>query len=123
MAKTKRSAKPPELRPRFRIQAGKAIAFGPGKADLLEQIAATGSIGSAASRMGMSYMRAWSLVRDMNKYFREPVVMAARGGSQRGGATLTKTGRQALTAYRRMEQRSLKAARTDWQTLKKLLRA
>ena len=123
MGKTTRSSCHPTLHPRIRIQAGPAIAFGPGKADLLEFIAATGSIGGAASRMGMSYMRAWTLVRDMNKYFRQPVVATVRGGSQRGGAALTKTGQQALTTYRRMEKKSLKAIHTDWQSLQGLLRA
>lgn len=37
-------------------------ALGPGKADLLDAIARTGSISKAAKAMGMSYSRAWTLV-------------------------------------------------------------
>lgn len=122
MEKTKKNTRIFSLRPRFRIQYGKDIAFGPGKADLLEFIAATGSIGDAAKRMGMSYMRAWSLVRDMNGYFSEPVVTALRGGNKRGGAKLTDTGRRVLETYRRMEKKSLKAAQPDWRALQTLLR-
>jgi molybdate transport system regulatory protein len=122
MAKTKNSAKKLSLRPRLRIQCGSEIAFGPGKADLLELIAETGSIGEAAKRMDMSYMRAWSLVQAMNDCFMQPVVTALRGGNKRGGAELTATGRRVLDAYRRMEKNSLKAARPDWQALQKLLR-
>ena len=122
MAKPKKHAKTFSLRPRFRIQCGSEIAFGPGKAELLELIAETGSIGEAAKRMDMSYMRAWSLVQAMNDCFRQPVVTAIRGGNQRGGADLTATGQQVLVAYWRMEENSLKAAKPDWQVLQKLLR-
>ena len=111
----------PNLRPRFRILCGEKIAFGPGKADLLELISQTGSIGEAAARMEMSYMRAWSLVRDMNKCFKQPVVESARGGREHGGAELTVTGRRVLELYRRMESVSLKTVQPDWRTLQRLL--
>ena len=85
------------IRPRLRIVAGKNIALGPGKADLLEALAKTGSITKAAAQMGMSYMRAWTLIRTMNESFHEPLVDAVRGGMQGGGgACLTKTGRDVL---------------------------
>ena len=51
----------------------------------------------------MSYMRAWKLLQTMNSCFREPLVDTARGGAGHGKATLTATGRAALTLYRRME--------------------
>ena len=41
--------------------------IGPGKIELLEQIAAFGSISAAARRMEMSYKRAWDLVEEMNR--------------------------------------------------------
>src|SRR5512142_1431250 len=69
------------LRPRIRATRGDVILIGPGKADLLEAIAETGSIRSAAERIGMSYMRAWSLVRTLNENFREPLVERTRGGA------------------------------------------
>ncbi len=116
------SAGRPILRPRFRITRGTKIAFGPGKADLLEGIAKTGSIGAAAARMGMSYMRAWSLIQEMNQCFKPPVVASARGGQQHGGAALTPAGRRVLALYRRMERHSLKTIRADWRILQKLLR-
>jgi molybdate transport system regulatory protein len=113
----------PSLRPRLRIVAGKDIAFGPGKADLLEALEKTGSITKAASRMGMSYMRAWTLIRTMNRSFREPLVDAVRGGTRGGGgAQLTPTGRQVLTLYRQMDDQCLAALQPDWHKLQKLLR-
>ena len=122
MKKKGRSGGRISLRPRFRIVCGKKIAFGPGKADLLDLISKTGSIGEAASRMDMSYMRAWSLVRETNKCFRQPVVESARGGREHGGAELTPAGRLALKLYRRMEKDSLKTVQTSWRSLRKLLR-
>ena len=111
------------IRPRLRIVAGNNIAFGPGKADLLEALEKTGSITKAAAQMGMSYMRAWTLIRTMNQSFREPLVDAIRGGtSGGGGACLTPTGLQVLALYRRMDDKSLAAIQPDWRKLQKLLR-
>lgn len=110
------------LSPRFRIICGKEIAFGPGKAELLQRVAETGSIGKAALRMGMSYMRAWSLVQTMNCCFKEPLIIAAHGGQGGGGgANLTRTGRKVLTLYRQMERASLRATAGPWKKLRRLL--
>jgi len=83
---------------------GTEIAIGPGKADLLEAIAASGSISESARRLGMSYRRAWLLVDTMNRCFREPVVASAAGGSGGGGAEVTPFGRTVLARYRALEQ-------------------
>ena len=112
------------IRPRLRIIAGKNIAFGPGKAGLLEALEKTGSITKAAAQLGMSYMRAWTLIRTMNQSFRRPLVEAVRGGTRGGGgARLTATGRQVLALYRRMDNQCLAAIQPDWRNLQKLLRA
>ena len=68
-------------RVRIRILAESVVALGPGKADLLEGIAATGSISAAAREAGMSYRRAWILVDTMNACFAKPLVMTAKGGA------------------------------------------
>jgi molybdate transport system regulatory protein len=112
----------PDIRPRLRIVAGKNIAFGPGKADLLEALEETGSITRAASRLGMSYMRAWTLIRTMNRCFCEPLVEAVRGGIRGGGgARLTPTGRQVLELYRQMDEKCLESVQPQWRKLQKLL--
>lgn len=99
----KRSRVPNDIAaPRLRILAGSAIALGPGKADLLEAIEATGSISAAARQMGMSYRRAWLLVHTMNECFRSPLVAAEKGGPEGGGARLTSTGREVLAHYREL---------------------
>src|SRR5262245_18607154 len=81
----------PSVQPRLRLVHRGEIALGPGKADLLDALARTGSLAQAAREMEMSYMRAWSLVRTMNAAFRRPLVTTRRGGQGRGGAALTPT--------------------------------
>jgi molybdate transport system regulatory protein len=88
---------------KLRVMFGTEIAIGPGKADLLEAIAASGSISESARRLGMSYRRAWLLVDTMNRCFREPVVASATGGTGGGGAQVTPFGREVLARYRKLE--------------------
>ena len=110
------------LRPRLRILHDGEIALGPGKADLLEAIGREGTIAGAASCLGMSYMRAWTLVRTMNRCFRRPLVEARRGGATRGAASLTSTGHEVLALYRRMERQSERAVARGWLVLRKSLK-
>jgi molybdate transport system regulatory protein len=101
--KSSLSASPLDARTRFRVQVKHAVAIGPGKADVLQAIADTGSIAEAGRRLGMSYQRVWSLVRAMNGDFVEPLVLTQRGGSAGGGAALTALGTRVLTLYRAIE--------------------
>lgn len=91
------------IEPRIRINYGRRLAFGPGKAELLGHIERTGSISEAAKAMEMSYMTAWTMVQSLDKAFAEPLVLKSRGGNARGGAKLSETGRQVLGLYREME--------------------
>ena len=108
------------LRPRIRIvdDDDETIVFGPGKADLLEAIARTGSIRAAAEELEMSYMRAWTLVRTMNAAFRSPLVEKERGGTTKGGAQLTKSGARVLRIYRKMEERALRSVQALWEEMR-----
>lgn len=90
---------------KLRVMFGEEIAMGPGKAELLEAIAGTGSITASARRLGMSYRRAWLLVDTMNRCFREPVVASAAGGAGGGGARVTPYGRRVLASFRAMQAR------------------
>ena len=107
----------PALQPRLRFPHAGPDAFGPGKADLLRHIAATGSIRTAAAELGMSYNRAWQLVAAMNALFRAPLVARLRGGGTGGGAALTPLGEDVLRLYTRMEASCRAATRADWQAL------
>jgi molybdate transport system regulatory protein len=107
------------VKPRLRVELGAEIAIGPGKADLLEAIANSGSISAAARTLDMSYRRAWLLVDTMNRCFRAPVVAAATGGKGGGGAQITAFGLRVLASYRRMETGALKAIAKDVRHLEK----
>lgn len=98
----------------MRIKRGDDIAFGPGKADLLERIAAHGSIAAAGRAMGMSYKRAWQLVDEMNRLFRLPLVEAGTGGAHGGGARLTKTGSRLLNHYRTLQKKAAAAGAVEF---------
>jgi len=107
---------------KVRLRHNDEIAMGPGKADLLDAIAATGSISAAARSMNMSYRRAWLLVDVMNRTFREPLVVGAAGGSQGGGAGVTDAGRAVLAQFRAMEAASNAAVQAYGAALAALLR-
>jgi molybdate transport system regulatory protein len=112
----------PHFQVRPRLYRGGDIAIGPGKADLLEAIRKAGSIAAAAKSMGMSYMRAWMLIRTMNGCFKTPLVQTKRGGAERGAAILTEMGQRVLALYRRIEAQSLKATQATQKQLSAQLR-
>jgi molybdate transport system regulatory protein len=122
MAKTDKQSAQHHESPRLRVLLGAAIAIGPGKADLLDAIAANGSISAAAKRMGMSYRRAWLLVDTMNGCFRGPLVASTRGGAGGGGAQLTPLGVEVLARYRDMEAKALDSLDEDLTAFAKLMR-
>jgi molybdate transport system regulatory protein len=93
-----------DLTLRLRLLKGANIVMGPGRADLLGHIQASGSIAAAGREMGMSYKRAWVLVEAMNSMFRMPLVEAVKGGAGGGGARLTEMGVVVLAAYRGLEE-------------------
>src|SRR3954470_19093370 len=103
----------PRVHFRLRVSKGDDIAVGPGKIDLLEAIARTGSITAAAKALGMSYRRAWLLVDTINRNFKTPVVDAGAGGTHGGGAAITPVGAQVIERYRRIEATAEKASAAD----------
>lgn len=109
MVKPTLSANPLDEQTRFRVQIKHAVAIGPGKADILQGIAETGSLAETGRRMGMSYQRVWTLVDAMNKDFVAPLVLKHRGGVAGGGAQLTETGTAVLASYRAIEQDAQRA--------------
>ena len=105
----------------LRVLARRGAAIGPGKAELIERIAESGSISAAARAMKMSYRRAWQLVESLNRDFREPVVTTAIGGQRGGGARVTPFGRRVVAAYRAMETKSSGAIARELQQFARYL--
>ncbi len=102
---------------RLRVVLRHGAALGPGKIDLLEAIAETGSIRAAGSRFKMSYRRAWGLVAELNGIFRTPLVVAETGGRGGGGASLTPLGHKVVERFRRMEEGSWSVVEPDFRAL------
>jgi molybdate transport system regulatory protein len=102
----------------LRIDFDSKRALGPGKIRLLETIGKTGSISQAGRRLGMSYRRAWLLVDDVNRSFRNPVVIKKPGGARGGGAALTPFGRELIEKYRSIETKATTAAHRQLRDLK-----
>jgi molybdate transport system regulatory protein len=97
----------------LRVLGAAGPAIGPGKAELVERIARTGSISAAARDMGMSYRRAWQLVEALNATFAEPVVATATGGMRGGGARVTAYGERLVARFRAMERKASAAIAGD----------
>src|ERR1044071_430279 len=122
MSKKKSANSEAWLRPRLRVMVGEEIALGPGRVDLIELIHKTGSLRAAAKRMGVSYMRAWKLIKSTNPHFSEPIVEVVRGGKTGGGARLTREGQRILAMYRRMENECHHAMESNWRRMRRLLK-
>jgi molybdate transport system regulatory protein len=97
----------------IRIDFDAADGFGPGKARLLELVAAKGSIRKAAAAMEMSYRQAWLLLASVERTFGAPVITTATGGAHGGGAKLSELGMSILSRYRMMEKGAQAAVSED----------
>src|ERR1700754_1523029 len=106
-----------------RVDFGADRALGPGKIRLLEAVRNFGSISQAGRSLEMSYRRAWLLIDDMNRCFREPVVAAQPGGAQGGGASLTAFGEELIAKYRAIEVQATAAAKEQLHELETSLKA
>jgi molybdate transport system regulatory protein len=106
---------------RFRIVLENGQWLGPGKADLLDAIVATGSIAAAGRSMDMSYKRAWQLVDNLNRMFAVPLVTTSKGGGHGGGAKLTPAGIKVLAIYRSVQDKSKKTLGAELRALRQLL--
>jgi len=106
----------------LRVLARDHPAIGPGKAQLVALIDATGSISAAAREMGMSYRRAWQLVEALNASFIEPVVVTAVGGKRGGGAVVTAFGRELVAQFRAIEDKASQAISADIERLERQMR-
>ncbi|KJH64406.1 winged helix-turn-helix domain-containing protein [Acinetobacter calcoaceticus] len=112
-----------KLKLQIRIFSEQNIAFGPGKADLLEAIERSGSISQAAKSMNMSYRRAWQLVDTMNQCFETALVETQTGGTHGGGAAVTALGQKVLQHYRQMEINARQTLENDYQIISSFLKS
>ena len=112
----------PNLRLSIRLDLANGDRIGPGKIALLEAIQAKGSITSAALHLGMSYRRAWLLVKAINDALQQPAVAASQGGIDGGGTVLTRYGQEVIRLYRSIELLAHTSAHQECSAISRIAR-
>lgn len=79
-------------------------AFGDGPLEMLERVERLGSLRQAAAEMGMSYNKAWYLVRRLEKALGFPLLERRSGGRHGGGSVVTPRARELMVHYRRFRE-------------------
>lgn len=69
---------------------------------LLTEVEQSGSLVTAARNLGMSYRKAWGVIRDVELHLGFNLVDKRRGGIAGGRSNLTSQGRQLLMAYKNL---------------------
>ena len=108
-----------KLTPRF-YQDGERI-FGPGVAELMQQVQMHQSLRAAAQAMEMAYSKAWRIIHNAEAGFGCKLLCSSIGGRNGGGAVLTPEGEQILAAYQQFSaeinaysQERFQEAFQDW---------
>lgn len=66
---------------------------------LLKRVGSLGSLRAAAASLGISYSKAYAMVRNLEKQVGVPVVDRKRGGADHEGSSLTDFGERFLNLY------------------------
>jgi molybdate transport repressor ModE-like protein len=80
------------------------LLFGKGKTEILELIEQEGSIAKAAERMGLNYKKAWTHIKILQKNISDELVIPRKGGSGKGGTTLTPKAKELIRNYRLLQK-------------------
>jgi molybdate transport system regulatory protein len=78
--------------------------MGPGIYNILKALEETGSIASAARRLGYSYKFIWTYIKKLEDVLGVPLVESRRGGKERGVTELTEIGKLLLNYYESMSR-------------------
>lgn len=89
-----------------------APAFGKGVVELCRRVDRLGSLNKAAKDMGMSYSKAWRIMKGAEDGF--GIELLVRNGPK--GSVLTEDARKLVEAYDRAEQAAVSAARASLAT-------
>ena len=93
------------LRPEIRISlSGKQSFFDGESAVLLQQIDRCGNVREACGKTGISYSKAWDMIRLAEEGLGGKIVERRAGGKDGGGADITERGRKLAELYQRYEE-------------------
>ncbi|CCC82527.1 winged helix-turn-helix domain-containing protein [Thermoproteus tenax] len=97
---------PDDVKIKYRIwvEWGTNQIIGPGIYDILKAIEETGSIASAARKLGFSYKFIWTYLKKLEDILQVPLVQSKRGGKERGKTELTEIGQILLKYYEDMNK-------------------
>jgi len=76
--------------------------LGNGKFELIEGIDQLGSIKAAADKLGVSYRKAWGMIRDAEEKLGFCLTEKHRGGQHGGNSVLTPEGKELIEAYKEL---------------------
>jgi molybdate transport system regulatory protein len=71
---------------------------------LLKEVDRQGSLRAAAVELGISYSKAYAMVRNLEKQTGIPVLVRRRGGAEHEGSSLTAFGKRFLVLYDTFQQ-------------------
>lgn len=89
-----------EARVNFWIEKEGKVVLSTWRVALLEAVAETGSISAAASKMGISYRRAWDKIRESEERLGVKLVETQTGGAGGGGSELTEAATDYIKRFR-----------------------
>jgi len=93
-----------DVRPKSKISLTREEPFfGPGTAELLTLIRQTGSVRTACDTMGLSYSKAWRMIRGMENATGCTIVLRFKGGKDGGHAEVSPEGEDLLARYTAFE--------------------
>jgi molybdate transport system regulatory protein len=80
------------------------LLFGKGKTEILELIEQEGSIAKAAEKLEMSYKKAWTHIKILQKNIADELVVPQKGGAGKGGTTLTPKALELVRNYSQLQK-------------------
>ena len=86
------------------LEAAGAHVFGSGLADLLDQIARSGTLQEAAKALNMSYRYAWTLIGVAEEHLGRPLILRHAGGAHGGSSALSDEGTRLLCVFRQLNR-------------------
>lgn len=79
-------------------------AFGDGPYELLERVKQTKSLNQAVGQMGMSYSKAWRLIRALEQRLGFPLLERKVGGQLGGGSWITPQAKELMNHYQKFRR-------------------
>jgi len=79
-------------------------AFGDGPYELLRRVEKHMSLHQAANQMGMSYSKAWRLIRTLEERLGFALLDRKVGGPSGGGSSVTSQGKDLMSHYERFRE-------------------